>query len=116
MKGLFIDYEYCTGCKSCVVACKMEKALPQEKYGIVVTEIGPWPIDDTHHWQYAYIPTPTDICDLCADRVAKGKEPTCVKHCQAAVMKYGEIDELAKEMTNKTKVVLYTVAEQHFID
>ena len=39
---------------------------------------------------------PTDQCDLCADRVEKGKLPTCVKHCQAGCMQYGSVEELSK--------------------
>lgn len=107
-KGLFIDYEYCTGCHTCEVACKMEKGLPQEQWGIKIAEIGPWPIEG-HKWQYAYLPVPTDQCDLCADRVAKGKIPTCVKHCQANVMKYGEVESFAADMQAKTKVVCFTL-------
>ncbi len=30
------------------------------------------------------IPTPTTLCDLCAERVQKGKLPSCVHHCLAA--------------------------------
>ena len=32
--GLLIDYEYCTGCYSCEVACKNELKLPHGKWGI----------------------------------------------------------------------------------
>ncbi|HCF70666.1 MAG TPA: oxidoreductase, partial [Syntrophomonas sp.] len=32
--GLLIDYEYCTGCHSCEVACKKELELPKGKFGI----------------------------------------------------------------------------------
>ena len=48
------------------------------------------------------------MCDLCAGRVAKGKKPTCVKHCQSLCMEYGPVDELAAKMaTATTKNVLY---------
>lgn len=109
-KGLFIDYEFCTGCKTCVVACKMEKDLPQEQYGIVVSEVGPWEITPgDHRWQYSYVPIPTDQCDLCAERREAGKTPICVQSCQADVMKYGDIAELQAGMEAKTKVMLYTL-------
>ena len=32
--GLLIDYEYCTGCETCVVACKEEHGFPVGKWGI----------------------------------------------------------------------------------
>lgn len=104
--GLLIDYEYCTGCYSCEIACKMNLGLPPERFGIKVFEVGPWPITE-EKWQYAYIPVPTEECNLCADRVAKGQMPTCVKHCQAAVMKYGLVSELAKELEVKPQQVLF---------
>ena len=34
----------------------------------------------------------------CASRVAKGKVPSCVLHGPSAVMRFGPIEELAKEM------------------
>jgi len=41
--GLLIDYEYCTGCHTCEVACKQELDLPVGKWGIKLLEDGPWP-------------------------------------------------------------------------
>lgn len=109
-KGLFIDYEYCTGCHACEVAGKMEKNLPTEQFCIKVSEIGPWEITPgDNHWQYTYIPVPTDQCDLCVDRTNRGELPTCVKHCQAAIMKYGEVADFAQDMESKKKVVCFTV-------
>ena len=54
------------------------------------------------------MPMPTALCDLCAARVDEGRWPTCVHHCQASVMEYGAIDDLAKRMTKPT-MVLYSV-------
>lgn len=106
--GLLIDYDYCTGCHSCEMACQVEHALPPERFGIKVVEVGPWPISKDK-WQYSYIPAPTDECDLCASRVSKGKLPACVHHCQAAVMKYGTVSELAQELEKKPRQVLFSL-------
>jgi anaerobic dimethyl sulfoxide reductase subunit B (iron-sulfur subunit) len=38
--------------------------------------------------------------------VAKGKAPTCVVHCQAAVMTYGPVDELSSKLDDKGKQIL----------
>ncbi len=104
--GLLIDYEFCSGCHSCEVACKEEHGFPVGKWGIRVWNDGPWEIDDkTMHWNK--VPIPTDLCDLCAGRVAAGKEPTCVHHCLAAAMKFGPIDELVKDLDAKPKQVLF---------
>jgi len=47
------------------------------------------------------------MCTLCGTRVAEGKKPACVQHCQAQVMEYGEVEELSKKMVNKRKMVLF---------
>lgn len=104
--GLLIDYEFCTGCHSCEMACKAELKLPNGKWGIQVAQIGPWQIDE-NRWEYEFVPVPTELCNLCEARVAAGKKPTCVHHCQSMVMEYGPVDELAKKM-NKPKMVLFT--------
>jgi anaerobic dimethyl sulfoxide reductase subunit B (iron-sulfur subunit) len=104
--GILIDYEYCTGCHTCEMSCQVEHGLPIGRNGILVQEIGPWQIEgDT--WQYDYVPVLTDECTLCADRLAKGKQPTCVIHCQAAVMTYGPVSELAAHLDAKPKQVLF---------
>ena len=105
--GLLIDYHYCTGCHTCEVACQMEHNLPPGQWGIKLAEIGPWQIE-ADKWQLAYVPVPTEQCDLCGQLVAKGKNPACVHHCQAAVMKFGLLEELAREMEGQSRKVLFT--------
>lgn len=109
--GLLIDYEFCSGCESCVVACKEVHDLPVGKWGIRVYKDGPWQKDDSddsgENFNWNNIPVPTDLCDLCADRVADGRKPSCVHHCQADVMKFDTIDELAKDLKTKPKQVLW---------
>ena len=104
--GLLIDYEFCSGCQSCEVACKKEHGFGVGTWGIRVLDEGPWEVDEkTMNWNK--IPTPTSLCDLCAERTSQGKIPTCVHHCLAGVMKYGPIDELVKEMDRKPNQVLF---------
>jgi anaerobic dimethyl sulfoxide reductase subunit B (iron-sulfur subunit) len=105
-QGLLIDYKFCTGCLTCEIACQMEHSLPLGQWGIKVAEVGPWKIAD-EKWQYSYVPVPTDQCDLCVARLIKGKKPTCVHHCQAAVIKHGPVGVLAKEMEGKTGMALF---------
>ena len=70
--GLLIDYEFCTGCQSCEIACKQEHGFGTGKWGIRVLDEGPWEIDEkTVNWNK--IPTPTSLCDLCAERTAGRK-------------------------------------------
>jgi len=104
--GLLIDYEYCTGCHSCEIACKQEHNYPAGKCGIRISEIitenpsGKHRIDN--------LPFITEHCDLCAARTTQGESPACVKHCQAWCMYYGRVAELAKIMEDKPRAVLYS--------
>lgn len=103
--GLLINYDYCTGCHSCEVACQQEHDLPAGKNGIIVTQF----IYDTHSkLSIDYLPYPTDLCDLCINRHKEGKKPTCVKHCQSGCMQFGPISSLVEEMENRSKMVLFT--------
>lgn len=105
--GLLIDYEYCTGCQSCMVACRLEHDYPIGKSGIKVTEVGPWRVVD-NHWEWNFIPVPTELCDLCEERTTKGQTTSCALHCLANVIEFGQIDELAKQMKAKGgKVMTY---------
>lgn len=104
--GLLIDYEFCTGCRSCEVACKEEHNYPVGQWGIRVQVDGPWEIEE-HMFNFNFLPFPTDLCDLCAERTAAGREPTCVHHCLANVMQYGPVAELAEKLEEKSKQVLF---------
>jgi anaerobic dimethyl sulfoxide reductase subunit B (iron-sulfur subunit) len=106
--GILIDYNWCTGCHTCEVACQMELGLPVGQYGIKLAELGPWGYAP-ETWQFTYIPMPTDQCTLCAERVKLGKEPSCVQHCQAKCLRYGPLEELAKKLTDHPKQVLYAL-------
>lgn len=106
--GLLIDYEFCTNCHTCEVACKKEHDLPVGQWGIKTLEYGP--VKNLNgDWEWTYLPLPTELCDLCAERTAKGKLPTCVHHCQSNVMYWGPIAELAEKAQEKPKMVLYTL-------
>lgn len=104
--GLLIDYEFCTGCQSCEVACKEEHKIPVGQWGIRVLDDGPWECEDGK-FNWNKVPTPSRLCDLCAERTAKGKQPTCVHHCLAGVMQYGTVADLAKELEEKPNQVLF---------
>lgn len=106
--GILIDYEFCTNCHTCEVACKKEHNLPVGQFGIKTLEYGPVK-NIKGDWEWTYLPLPTELCDLCAERTAKGKLPTCVHHCQSGIMYYGTLTELAEKMAEKPKMVLFTL-------
>ena len=105
-KGLMIDYDFCTGCHSCEIACKQEHGYPVGRGGIHLSQIMTELPDKT--LRIDYIPFPTAYCDLCATRTAKGEVPSCVKHCQASTMYYGTLPELAELMEKKPHSVMFT--------
>ena len=104
--GLLIDYQYCTGCHSCEVACQKELGLKIGEFGITVKQDGPRKLPNGR-WEYKYIPVPGLLCNLCEERVALGKRPTCVHHCQSQCMAYGTVDELAEKLKVKPMQVLF---------
>ena len=109
--GLLIDYTWCTGCHSCEMACKVEHGWQAgEANGIQLFEDGPR-LMPNGKYEYNYLPVMTSLCDLCADRTAMGKLPTCVHHCQSACMKYGTVDELAEKAKEMPRTWIY-VPEQ----
>lgn len=114
-KGILVNYDYCTGCHSCEVACKKILDLPKGEFGIKVTEVGPFEYTTLpelkEKWEWTYMPVITQACDMCVARTEIGKMPMCVQHCQAWCMYYGEAEELVKRMDGKTRWALLTVAE-----
>ena len=102
--GLLIDYDYCTGCHTCEVACQQEHDFPAGKNGIRVTEY----TYETHTKVCIdNLPYPTDLCDLCINRHQAGELPACVKHCQSQCMQFGYLHELVKAMEERPKMVLF---------
>lgn len=104
--GLLINYDFCTGCHTCEVACQQEHSFPAGKCGIRVTEHvyaaekKPVAVD--------YIPFPTELCDLCMKRHSNGELPACVKHCQSFCMSFGRLDELVGQMADQKRSALYS--------
>ena len=100
-KAILINYEYCTGCHSCEVACKKELGLPKGEFGIKLTETGPYAYEGKEgpeRWEWTWLPVLTKACDM----------SMCVQHCQAWCMYYGEAEDLVKKMGGETRWALYT--------
>lgn len=98
--ALYLDYEYCSGCHSCELACRNEKGLGLGEWGIKVHEDKPFEMaNGTWHWNYYAVPT--ELCDLCAERVEGGQEPACVTMCQAKCLFLGTVEECAQMLSDK---------------
>lgn len=102
--ALVIDYKYCTGCHTCEIACRNEKGIPREEWGIKLTEVGPEKIGDKWYWNY--VPVPSDLCDLCADRVEEGKKPACAHHCLAQCMYVVPLEEVPAKLAEVGKTAV----------
>lgn len=103
--GLLIDYEYCTGCYTCQVACCQENGWEAGMSGMqVIEQVQKLPKGKAY---LTYLPFPTELCILCAPRTKKGDQPACVHHCMAGCIQYGRIEDLAKEMKKKNRMVLW---------
>ncbi len=88
-RGLLIDYQYCTGCHACEVACKQEHGYSADQWGIIVDQVGPQQLSE-NRWSYHFIPTPTELCNLCQHRTVRGKLPSCVQHCPTLCIEHIE--------------------------
>ena len=57
-------------------------------------------------FDWLFSPVLTRVCNLCAERVAGGKLPSCVQACQAWCLYYGEAEELVKKLDGKSRWAL----------
>ena len=73
-KGMLINYDYCTGCHTCEVACRVEHGFPDDQGGVAVAQTGPWEYAPDRY-QFSYLPVLTDQCDQCAERREAGRIP-----------------------------------------
>lgn len=105
--AMLIDYGYCTGCKSCEISCRNEKELPLDEWGIQVNELGPKKLQGA--WEWDYLPAPSHVCDLCADRRADGQKAACELHCLADVIRIVPVEEVSSTLGvfDKDKVVVF---------
>lgn len=102
--GLLIDYEYCTGCLACTVACQQEHGHQPGCSGMrVIEQVQELP-NGKHY--LAFLPTPTEACILCKPRVNQGLQPACVQHCMARVIQFGKLTDLVEKM-DKPRLALW---------
>ncbi|MDD6785397.1 MAG: oxidoreductase [Eggerthellales bacterium] len=94
--AMLINHGLCFGCDSCKVSCMKEKNLPFEEPGITIQQIGPMKLDGK--WEWDYVPVPTSLCDLCADRRAQGKKAACEQHCLSLVIEVLPVDQIGARM------------------
>lgn len=94
--ALLFNYEYCSGCHSCEIACRNHLGASLGEWGIKVTEVKPFEMPDGK-MEWIYQPVPTRLCDRCEDLVAAGEKPACVHHCLSFCIDYGDVQEMASK-------------------
>lgn len=102
--ALLVDYKYCTGCHVCEVACRNEHDIPLDEWGIKLAEMGP--VKLRGEWMWTYVPIPSDLCDLCEQRVEVGEKPTCVQHCLAQCLELVEVAKISERMHDAGNTVV----------
>ena len=104
--AMLIEYKYCTGCHACEVSCRNTHNIPLNEWGIKINEMGPVKMQDK--WLWDYVPVPSDLCDLCEERVEQGKQPSCMLHCLANCMELVPVEEVSAALSKKgNKTVVY---------
>lgn len=109
-KAFLINYRDCFNCHSCEVACQMYHGFDPGTGGVKVSPIGPWQFGEDA-WEFDYVPFFTEQCDLCEERVAEGKGPTCVQHCEGCCLEFGELEDMLKAMGDKTKQIIQVLPD-----
>lgn len=103
--AFLIDYQWCTGCHACEIACQTLHGLAPSQFGVKVETVGPWEYGDGK-WVLENTVFFTPQCDQCAKRQAEGQPPTCVQHCQAQCLKYGPLDQMMEELKKNPKQII----------
>jgi Fe-S-cluster-containing dehydrogenase component len=69
--ALLIDYDYCTGCHSCEIACQQEHDYPVGTNGVVIRE---YEYEANGRVRIDFLPFFTQHCDLCKGRRARERD------------------------------------------
>lgn len=101
-RGLLIDVEYCTGCHACEVACRQEHGYSLEQWGIRVAQHGPSPLRG-RRFSYHFVPTPTELCNLCRQRTMRDIEPSCVQHCPTRCIEHVDGEQAVESALDRVR-------------
>jgi len=74
---VLIDAQLCTGCNQCIDACPFGAPQSNPETGLV------------------------EMCTMCVHRIDKGLDPACVQTCPYGALRYGDLNTLIQEKTEK---------------
>ena len=113
---VMMDFHRCIGCRYCMAGC------PYGARSFNWKEPRPY-IEDIN----LEFPTRTkgvvEKCNLCAERIAKGKLPACVEACEAKAITFGDLNDpnsevrklLSENDTIRRKPHLHTLPNVYYI-
>ena len=102
---LSVDYQYCTGCHTCEIACNQEYDRPVGLSGIKIFE-STMKLGDKYYINY--MPVRTDLCGFCAGRIRKGRLPACVQHCLSGCLQVSEAHEISGILNENDRMMVFT--------
>jgi molybdopterin-containing oxidoreductase family iron-sulfur binding subunit len=96
---VFIDYEKCIGCRSCMMACPYQARM-------YVSETESYFLGPTMYEQVTKTTLGKDIpagvvskCTFCKNRVDQGKQPACVVTCLGKARIFGDLNDPQSEVS-----------------
>lgn len=106
--AMMIDYEYCSGCCECELACVIRHGGNPDAAGIRVVKLGPWQKPDGSI-QFDFLPVVSDWCDLCGTQQSECYSTECARRCPNNCITCGTIEELTHYSELKPKIILYSI-------
>ncbi len=93
---VFIDTEWCVGCRACMMACPYGARYYQDEahlyFGDVLT-----PYEEVRYADH--LEGVVEKCDFCRHRLEQGLEPACVANCMAKARIFGDLDDPESEVS-----------------
>jgi molybdopterin-containing oxidoreductase family iron-sulfur binding subunit len=92
-----IDYDKCTGCKSCIESCpygaRYFNGDPTGYFGLQLT------VNEKIGYERHKIGV-VEKCNFCIDRLKQRRKPACVLTCVGKARYFGDLDDPYSEVSN----------------
>ena len=103
---ILVDLQRCTGCWTCVLACKVGNGLADDEWWSTVRTLGSgegidrpagiWP-----NLHMEWMPVYTKSCIMCAPRVKEGFDPYCAHNCPVRAISFGDPEDPESDFSTK---------------